>query len=89
MEYGRMRWVGLVTCLGEKYRQSCFGETGTRMHVLGRRTTKCEIILKCKKYKMRAWTGLCGIRQGGLRRFFLHYNENCGCTRNQRNLFSS
>jgi hypothetical protein len=52
-----MGWVGLVKILGEKYRENCVGEIGTRMHVLGRRTGKCGIILKCKKYKMRAWTG--------------------------------
>jgi hypothetical protein len=35
--------------------QSCGAETGTRL--LGRCTTKCGIILKCKKYKMSTWTG--------------------------------
>jgi len=55
MEYGRIRWVGPVPCMGEKYRQSCGGETGTR--ILGRSTTKCGIILKWREYKMRAWTG--------------------------------
>ena len=70
IEYGRMRSVGLVTCLGEKYRQSCGAETGTRMHVLGRRTAKCEIILKCKKYKMRAWTGFMWHKTGRVEAFY-------------------
>jgi hypothetical protein len=49
--------VGLVKSLGEKYRENCVGKVGMIMHVLGRRTGKCGIILKCKKYKMRAWAG--------------------------------
>ena len=55
MERGRKRWVGPVPSMGEKYRQSCGGDTGKR--ILGRLTTKCGIILKCKKYKNKAWTG--------------------------------
>ena len=55
IEYGRMRWVGPVPCMGEEYREGCGVETGRR--ICGRRTTKCGIILKFKKYKMRAWTG--------------------------------
>jgi hypothetical protein len=62
--------MGFLKCLGEKYRESCIGKIGTRMHVLGRRTAKCGIILKCKKYKMRAWTGFIRHKTERVEAFF-------------------
>ena len=53
----------LVPCMGEKYRQSCGGETGTR--ILGSRSNKCGTILKCKKYGMRTdWVHILQDRTG-------------------------
>ena len=77
-----MRWVGSVPSVEEKYRQSCGWETGTI--ILGRCTTKCRIILKWKKYEMRAWIGFMWLKIGTAQAFFLHYSDNCGCTRNRK-----
>jgi len=54
--------------VGEKCRQSCGGDT--RMRILGRRTTKYGIILKWKKYEMRAWTGFMWLKIGTIELFF-------------------
>jgi len=47
MEYRRIRFVGPVPCMGEKYTQSCGGEN--RTIILGRHRRKCVIILKWKE----------------------------------------
>ena len=41
------KMYGAVLCVGKKYIQSCGRETGTR--ILGRRRSKCVIILNWKK----------------------------------------
>ena len=40
------------------------------MRILGRRTTKYGIILKWKKYEMRAWTGFMWLKIGTIELFF-------------------
>jgi len=58
-----MRCVGPVPCVGENCRQGCGGETGKR--ILGRRRSKCGIILKWKKYEMRTdWVRVLKERTG-------------------------
>ena len=57
---------------------------GDRAIILGRCTTKCRIILKWKKYVMRAWIGFMCLKVGTAEAFFLHYSDNCGCTRNRK-----
>ena len=74
--------MGSVPSVGEKYKQSCGWETGTI--ILGRCMTKCKIILKWKKYVMRAWIEFMWLKIGMAEEYFLHYSENCVCTRNRK-----
>jgi hypothetical protein len=46
-EQAKMAEAMPVPCMGEKYRQSCGGETERR--ILGRHRSKCGIILSLKK----------------------------------------
>ena len=74
--------MGSVPSVGEKYKQSCGWETGTI--ILGRCTTEYRIILKWKKYVMRAWIEFMWLKIGMAEEYFLHYSENCVCTRNRK-----